>query len=71
MILRLSLTGLMFLSLWITEKEKIEEITLTEVANFNRCRAIIKDGLTSNKDLIQLPYISEEQHFQLLKHLLF
>lgn len=51
----------------IGTKEKIEEITLTEVANFNRGRAIIKDGLTSKKDLIQVPYISEEQHLQMIK----
>ncbi len=51
----------------IGTKEKIEEITLTEVANFNRGRAIIKDGLTSNKDLIQVPYVSEEQHLQMIK----
>jgi len=51
----------------IGTKEKIEEITLKEVANFNRGRAIIKDGLTSKKDLIQVPYISEEQHLQMIK----
>lgn len=51
----------------IGTKEKIEEITLTEVANFNRGRAIIKDGETSKKDLIQIPYISEEQHLQMVK----
>lgn len=51
----------------IGTKEKIEEITLTEVANFNRGRAIIKDGLTSKKDLIQVPYLSEEQHLQMIK----
>lgn len=50
----------------IGTKEKIEEITLTEVANFNRGRAIIKDGLTSNKDLIQVTYVSEEQHLQMI-----
>lgn len=51
----------------IGTKEKIEEITITEVANFNRGRAIIKDGLTSKKDLIQVPYISEQQHLQMIK----
>jgi DNA segregation ATPase FtsK/SpoIIIE, S-DNA-T family len=51
----------------IGTKEKIEEITLTEVANFNRGRAIVKDGLTSTKDLIQVPYVSEEQHLQMVK----
>jgi DNA segregation ATPase FtsK/SpoIIIE, S-DNA-T family len=51
----------------IGTKEKIEEITLKEVANFNKGRAIIKDGLTSKKDLIQVPYVSEEQHLQMVK----
>ena len=51
----------------IGTKEKIEEITLKEVANFNRGRAIVKDGLTSKKDLIQVPYVLEEQHLQMLK----
>lgn len=51
----------------IGTKEKIEEITLKEVANFNKGRAIIKDGLTSKKALIQVPYISEEQHLQMIK----
>lgn len=51
----------------IGTKEKIEEITLKEVANFNKGRAIIKDGLTSKKDLIQVPYISEEHHLQMIK----
>ncbi|MFY9072806.1 hypothetical protein [Aliarcobacter butzleri] len=56
----------------IGTKEAIEEITLKEVANFNRGRAIIKDGESSKKDLIQVPYISEKQHLDIVgafKHL--
>lgn len=51
----------------IGTKETIEEITLEEVANFNRGRAIIKDGESSKKDLIQVPYISENQHLAVVK----
>ncbi|MCG3671904.1 hypothetical protein [Aliarcobacter butzleri] len=56
----------------IGTKEAIEEITLKEVANFNRGRAIIKDGESSKKDLIQVPYISEKEHLDIVaafKHL--
>ncbi|MCT7581568.1 hypothetical protein N5U12_06195 [Aliarcobacter butzleri] len=53
----------------IGTKETIEEITLQEVANFNRGRAIIKDGENSKKDLIQVPYISEKQHLAIVKSL--
>ncbi len=51
----------------IGTKETIEEITLQEVANFNRGRAIIKDGESSKKDLIQVPFISENQHLAIVK----
>ncbi len=51
----------------IGTKETIEEITLEEVANFNRGRAIIKDGENSKKSLIQVPYISENQHLGIVK----
>lgn len=53
----------------IGTKETIEEITLKEVANFNRGRAIIKDGTTSQKELFQVPYISEHQHLSIIKAL--
>jgi S-DNA-T family DNA segregation ATPase FtsK/SpoIIIE len=36
-----------------------ERITTTEVQDFNKGRAIYKDGLTSQKSLIQFPYISD------------
>lgn len=51
----------------IGTKETIEEITLQEVTNFNRGRAIIKDGESSKKSLIQVPYISENQHLAIVK----
>lgn len=53
----------------IGTKEKIEEITIKEVSNFNRGRAIVKDGETSVKTLLQVPYISEEQHKSIVKSL--
>lgn len=41
-------------------KENIRErITTTEVQDFNKGRAIIKDGFTSEKNLIQFPYIPD------------
>jgi S-DNA-T family DNA segregation ATPase FtsK/SpoIIIE len=51
----------------IGTKETIEEITLQEVANFNRGRAIIKDGESSKKSLIQVPYICENQYLSIVK----
>lgn len=36
-----------------------ERITGTEIQDFNKGRAIIKDGLTSDKYLIQFPFISD------------
>lgn len=41
-------------------KENIRErITTVEVQDFNKGRAIIKDGFTSEKNLIQFPFISD------------
>ena len=37
------------------------------VANFNRGRVIIKDGESSKKSLIQVPFISEQQHLSIVK----
>lgn len=37
-----------------------ERITATEIQDFNKGRAIIKDGLTSDKYLIQFPFISDK-----------
>ncbi|WP_101185328.1 hypothetical protein [Malaciobacter halophilus] len=51
----------------IGTKEVIEELTAKEVANFNRGRSIIKDGISSQKDLIQVPFISQNQHLALVK----
>ena len=42
-------------------KENIRErITATEIQDFNKGRAIYKDGLTSEKHLIQFPYLSDK-----------
>lgn len=41
-------------------KENIRErITTTEIQDFNKGRAIIKDGFSSEKSLIQFPFISD------------
>jgi DNA segregation ATPase FtsK/SpoIIIE, S-DNA-T family len=41
-------------------KENIRErITTTEIQDFNKGRAIIKDGFSSEKNLIQFPFISD------------
>ena len=52
----------------IGTKEQIQTITHIDVANFNKGRAIIKDGITSQTTLIQVPYVSEEQHRQTVQH---
>ncbi len=44
----------------IGKKEEIEEITKTKAANFNKGRAILKNGITSDKHLIQVPYLSDK-----------
>ncbi len=36
-----------------------ERITATEIQDFNKGRAILKDGLTSDKHLVQFPFISD------------
>ena len=52
----------------IGTKEQIQNITHIDVANFNKGRAIIKDGISSQISLIQVPYVSEEQHRQTVQH---
>lgn len=44
----------------IGTKESIEDITRVKVTEFNRGRMILKDGITSQKSLIQVPYIDKE-----------
>ncbi len=41
----------------IGTKESLEKITLVDPDSFNKGRAIIKDGYTSDKILLQIPYI--------------
>ena len=49
-------------------KENIRErITSTEIQDFNKGRAIYKDGLTSDKHLIQFPYIPDSFLTSILK----
>lgn len=43
----------------IGTQEDIELITKTKVADFNKGRAIVKDGITSEKHLIQVPYLKD------------
>lgn len=45
-----------------------ERITATEIQDFSKGRAIIKNGLTSDKYLIQFPFISDNYLFSTLKH---
>lgn len=52
----------------IGKKEEIEEITKTKVANFNKGRAILKDGITSDKYLIQVPYLSDKLQNSMIKY---
>ena len=53
----------------IGTKEQIQTITHIDVANFNKGRAIIKDGITSETSLIQVPYVSEKEHKDIVRHL--
>ena len=53
----------------IGTKEQIQTITHIDVANFNKGRAIIKDGITSETSLIQVPYVSEKEHRNIVRHL--
>ena len=53
----------------IGTKEQIQTITHIDVANFNKGRAIIKDGITSEISLIQVPYVSENEHRNIVRHL--
>ncbi|MCT7483784.1 FtsK/SpoIIIE domain-containing protein [Aliarcobacter cryaerophilus] len=53
----------------IGTKEQIQVITHIDVANFNKGRAIIKDGISSQTTLIQVPYVSENEHRNIVRHL--
>ena len=53
----------------IGTKEQIQTITHIDVANFNKGRAITKDGITSETSLIQVPYVSEKEHKDIVRHL--
>jgi S-DNA-T family DNA segregation ATPase FtsK/SpoIIIE len=49
-------------------KEDIELITRFKVADFPKGRAIIKDGITSNKTLIQVPYLHKNLQDSMIKY---
>lgn len=51
----------------IGTQEDVQLITKTSVADFNKGRAIVKDGLTSDKNLIQVPYIRENIQNMMIK----
>lgn len=51
----------------IGTQEDIQLITKTRVSDFNKGRAIVKDGLTSDKNLIQVPYIRESVQNLMIK----
>ena len=53
----------------IGTKEQIQAITRVDVANFNKGRAITKDGITSEISLIQVPYVSENEHRNIVRYL--
>lgn len=52
----------------IGTQEDIQLITKTKVADFNKGRAIVKDGITSEKHLIQVPYISEKTQNLMIRY---
>jgi hypothetical protein len=41
----------------VFNKELLEKITLVDPDSFNKGRAILKDGYTSEKILLQIPFI--------------
>lgn len=49
-------------------KEDIEQITRLKVSDFPKGRAIIKDGITSERTLIQVPYVPKEQQASLIQY---
>ena len=49
-------------------QEEIEEITRTRVQDFCKGRVIYKDGLTSEKILLQTPYLSQDIQSSMIKY---
>lgn len=52
----------------IGTQEDIQLITKTKVADFNKGRGIVKDGITSEKHLIQVPYLSEKTQNLMIRY---
>ncbi|RZV18658.1 hypothetical protein D3M75_05045 [Aliarcobacter butzleri] len=49
-------------------QEEIEEITRTRVQDFPKGRVIFKDGFTSEKVLLQTPYLNQEIQQSMIKY---
>ncbi|WP_404319478.1 FtsK/SpoIIIE domain-containing protein [Malaciobacter canalis] len=49
-------------------QEEVEEITRTRVQDFPKGRMIFKHGLTSEKILLQTPYLSQELQYDMIKY---
>lgn len=49
-------------------QEEIEEITRNRVQDFPKGRMIFKDGLTSDKILMQTPFLSQEVQYSMIKY---
>ncbi|MDX9901488.1 MAG: FtsK/SpoIIIE domain-containing protein [Aliarcobacter sp.] len=49
-------------------QEEIEEITRTRVQDFPKGRVIFKDGLTSEKILLQTPFLSQDIQSSMIKY---
>ena len=49
-------------------QEEIEEITRTRVQDFPKGRMIFKHGITSEKILLQTPYLSQELQYDMIKY---
>lgn len=49
-------------------QEEIEEITRTRVADFPKGRVIFKDGLSSEKILLQTPFLSQDIQSSMIKY---
>lgn len=52
----------------IGTQEDIQLITKTKVADFNKGRGIVKDGITSEKHLIQVPYLAEKTQNLMIRY---
>lgn len=49
-------------------KEDISDITRVKVADFTKGRAVIKNGITSEKTLIQVPFLSSDIQNSMIRY---